>query len=152
MYQCPRNQTYFLCQLIKYYWFSVSDFRFLSAFYGTAERELNQLLTVVYFECITRVEEEILNIQLMQMNHVPRNSCNHADSECFTCVGESVREQSFSVTSTQTLHISTQVAESDLKIISELYVRRLIMFRVPNKLLRARYLLVWKIIRVCIVT
>jgi len=42
-----------------------------------AERQLNELPILRFVTC---VKEELLSIQLMRMNYVPKHSRDHADS------------------------------------------------------------------------
>jgi len=53
-----------------------------------AERDLNQVPIVdCVFHFISCVKQELLNIQLMRMNYIPKHSRHHADSEYVSYVG-----------------------------------------------------------------
>ena len=49
-----------------------------------AERQLNELPILRFVTC---VKEELLSIQLMRMNYVPKHSRDHTDSQYVSYVG-----------------------------------------------------------------
>ena len=74
----PKSNRLFVCYLSRIFYFQF-EFRFLSAFIAwLTERELKKLQILRFETC---VKEELLNVQLMQTNYVPKHSWEHVDSE-----------------------------------------------------------------------